>query len=202
MAEHFHNVKISSENVTAYRTLRPGDQLAVEGKMNGIDYYHHGIFISHEDGIIDFGGENKADARVRQVDLLEFTGYGRKRLVKITYPDGKCLPPAEVVENAKKLLANPRKWGPYDAFKNNCEHFAMKCKTGIAHSLQVLQKLKECIMNPLQIFEYAAVSSVGGSSSMSGSSGSSGMSGRDLQATRDPRAFPAFHDMSREVYDK
>lgn len=48
-----------------FRTLRPGDQLAVAGEKNGIEYYHHGIFISHEEGIIHFGGENKADAQVR-----------------------------------------------------------------------------------------------------------------------------------------
>jgi hypothetical protein len=151
----------------SFRTLRPGDQLAVEGDMNGIEYYHHGIFISHEEGIIDFGGENKADATVRQVDLLQFTGYGKRRLVRITYPDGQCLSPDIVVENAKQLLANPEKWGEYNALLNNCEHFAMKCKTGIAVSLQVIEKLKECIMNPLKRMIYSVRSSCVGGSKLS-----------------------------------
>ncbi|XP_055999232.1 uncharacterized protein LOC130047790 [Ostrea edulis] len=163
----FHDLGMSSENVTEYRTLQPGDQLAVEGEMHGIDYYHHGIFISHTEGIIEYGGENKANARVRQVDLLQFTGYGKRRLVKITYPDDQCLPPDEVVENAKKLLANPSKWGGYNAIKNNCEHFAMKCKTGMAVSIQVIEKLKECIKNPFQALRYSVASSFGGGSSIS-----------------------------------
>lgn len=98
-----NDIEISSENVTEYRSLRPGDQLAVQGEMQGIEYYHHGIFISAEEGVIDFGGPNKREATVRSVDLLQFTDYGKRRLVRITYPKGQCLPPEDVIDNAKKL---------------------------------------------------------------------------------------------------
>lgn len=167
--QQFNNIAISSENVTEYRSLRPGDQLAVQGEMEGIDYYHHGIFISAEVGLIDFGGPNKREATVRSVDLLKFTDFGRKRLVRITYPKGQCLPPEVVVDNAKKLLKNPHRWGAFDIITNNCEHFATKCKTGIAISKQVIVKIRECILNPFQVFTYAVASSGG-----LGSSGSFG----------------------------
>lgn len=147
--------------------------------MFGIKYYHHGIFISHEEGIIDFGGANKQDAKVRKVDLLEFTGYGRRRLVRIIYPENQCLPPELVVNNAKELLQNPSRWGPYDAIKNNCEHFATKCKTGIAVSKQAIEKIRECIQNPLQMITYTVLVSAASVEGSSGSlgSGSSGSSG-------------------------
>lgn len=141
--------------------------------MEGIDYYHHGIFISAEVGLIDFGGPNKREATVRSVDLLKFTDFGRKRLVRITYPKGQCLPPEVVVDNAKQLLKNPQRWGAYDMIKNNCEHFATKCKTGISVSKQVIEKIRECILNPFQVFRYVFTSSSGfGSSSLGGSFGS------------------------------
>lgn len=166
----FNNIEISSENVVEYRSLRPGDQLAVQGEREGIDYYHHGIFISAEEGLIDFDGPNKREATVRSVDLLKFTNHGRRRLVRITYPKGQCLPPEVVVDNAKKLLKNPHRWGAFDIITNNCEHFATKCKTGIAISNQVTMKIRECILNPFQIYSYAVASSDSlGSGGLSGS---------------------------------
>lgn len=137
--------------------------------MEGIEYYHHGIFISAEEGLIDFGGPDKIQATVRSVDLLQFTEYGRRRLVKITYPKGQCLPPRVVVDNAKRLLENPGIFGAYHMFINNCEHFATKCKTGIKISIQVIEKIRECILNPFQVFKYAVASSAGLCSSSSGS---------------------------------
>lgn len=119
------------------------------------------------------------EATVRQVDLLDFTSFGKRRLVRITYPENQCLPPDVVVKNAKELLQNRNKWGPYDALKNNCEHFATKCKTGIAISMQAIEKLRECLENPLQIITYTVIVSAASVGSSSGSlgSGSSGSSG-------------------------
>lgn len=154
----------------SFSLLNPGDQLAVQGEKEGVEYYHHGIFISAKEGVIDFGGPNKSDATVRSVSLQQFTDYRRRRLVRITYPKGQCLPPKVVVDNAKMLLKNPRRWGAYDMIENNCEHFASKCKTDIAISKQVIYKIRECILNPFQIFRYVVASS--GASGSSGSFGS------------------------------
>lgn len=178
-------MKITFINYFQSSSLRPGDQLAVEGDILGYEYYHHGIFISHEEDIIDFGSANKLETTVRQVDLLKFTGYGRRRLVRIVYLENQCLPPELVVKNAKELLQNPNKCGPYHLIENNCEHFATKCKTGVAISMQVIERMRECINNPLQMMTYQLIASgvsVGGSSTSLGScfnvsSGSSGSCG-------------------------
>ncbi|KAK3607993.1 hypothetical protein CHS0354_009928 [Potamilus streckersoni] len=163
------DIEIESENITEYRSLQKGDQIAVEGEMSGIEYYHHGIFLGHRKGVADFGGNNKRDARPRIVDILQFTEYGKRRLIRLKYPSGQCLPPEVVVENAKKLVENPDRWGVYDLLNNNCEHFATKCKTGVAVSRQVIDSIRKCIMNPLQAIRYSVASSGSCGSSFSGS---------------------------------
>lgn len=141
--------------------------------------------MGHEKGIADFGGANAADAKVKCVDILQFSDFGRRRLVRINYPNGDCLPPEIAAQNAEKLVADPQRWGPYDLLKNNCEHFATKCKTGIAVSRQVIETIRDCLLNPLQLLKYAVISSsAGGSSCSSGScslgSASSGSGGFEL----------------------
>lgn len=58
------------------------------------------------------------------------------------------------------LVADPHVWGPFDLLKNNCEHFAVRCKTGVAVSFQVLEKLKECLLNPTELIRYTVASCV------------------------------------------
>ncbi|CAC5361873.1 unnamed protein product [Mytilus coruscus] len=140
--------------------LKRGDQIAVEGEQVGINYYHHGIFLGHEKGIAVFGGNNKLDGTVRNVDLLQFTNFGKRKLVRINYPNNDCLPPEITAMNAEMVVADPHRWGPFDILKNNCEHFAVRCKTGVAVSFQVLDKLRECLLNPVQLIRYAVASSV------------------------------------------
>lgn len=139
---------ISSEIVTDHSLLRPGDQLAVQGYYKGIEYYHHGIFISNEEGVVEFGGNDKKSATVKLVELLKFTNYGKRQLVRIAYPNYMCLPPDVVVENAKKLLKSPQTWGSFNVMLNNCEHFATYCKTCIAQSKQAGKIIIECIFYP------------------------------------------------------
>lgn len=161
--------------------LRPGDHVAVKGNFVGEEFYHHGICV--DDGIIDFGaGPN---GKVRKVGIHEFTA-GR-RLERIIYPKGSCLDPTVVKQNAEYYLRNPPSCGLYDIMKNNCEHFATKCKTGIARSKQLWNKLTECVTNPLKGLKFAiggalmsglgGLSNVSGSDDFFGSSSLSGMSG-------------------------
>jgi hypothetical protein len=46
-----------------------------------------------------------------------------------------CFPAERTVALAYEFLRNGA-WPPYEVFLNNCEHFAVYCKTGIAHSAQ------------------------------------------------------------------
>lgn len=142
-----------------HRKLQQGDQIAVEGEQCGIDYFHHGIFLGHEKGVADFGGATKSDATVRVVDIMQFTIRGERKLVRINYPNGGCLSPEIVVKNAEKLVESPDMMGVYNVLKNNCEHFATKCKIGLAVSDQVIQKQRACIENPLNLIKYGAASS-------------------------------------------
>lgn len=48
-----------NQNCFLFRSLRQGDQLAVPGDIQGVEYCHHGIFISAEEGVIDFGSASK-----------------------------------------------------------------------------------------------------------------------------------------------
>lgn len=146
--------------------------------MFGNEYYHHGIFISFEEGIIDFGA-NKEKAQIRKVDLLEFTCFGTRRLVRIIYLENQCLQPELVVKRAKELSRNPNEWKRFDIETNNCEHFATECKIGVAISSQVKEYMEKCINDPLQRMKYTIIVSVAKVGSLSGSSGSgsSGSSG-------------------------
>ena len=128
-----------------FRTLKRGDHIAVEGEVAGVKYYHHGIFLGHNIGVADFGGTNKADASVRVVDILQFTDQGRRQLIRYLYRSTECLSQEEAARNAERLAANPHMWGAYDLVKNNCEHFATRCKIGRPVSFQVLKKLRELV---------------------------------------------------------
>ncbi|MFQ6627471.1 hypothetical protein Gotur_005233 [Gossypium turneri] len=66
-----------------------------------------------------------------RVPLLEF--IARKRGTSYLY-DSK--PPHRVISTATDLLER-NEFGPYDMFTNNCEHFAVYCKTGSATSFQI-----------------------------------------------------------------
>lgn len=162
-----------------FSSLRPGDQVVVKGYIAGEDFYHHGIFV--DDGIIDFGAGTNGE--VRKVSIKEFTA-GR-RLERVLYSDNNCLPPSTVIKNAYEYLRNPSSCGFYDIVKNNCEHFATKCKTGFACSKQLWNKLAGCIFNPLKMLKYAIggalMSAFGGLSNMGGSTNSFGS--RSLSGT-------------------
>lgn len=116
-------------------SLNPGDHIAVDGQFGNLKYYHHGIFISHKEGVVEFGGSKKIFAVVRNVTLDQFTDNRRKQLKRINHTS--FYPPSCVVNTAKSMYAN-KIWNvPYGALTNNCEHFATYCKTGRAESKQV-----------------------------------------------------------------
>ncbi len=70
--------------------------------MEGEIFYHHGIFVSL-DQVIDFGGEGQdmSAYSIRSITLDQFTRKGRRELFRVEYPDDKCLPPEQVIKNAR-----------------------------------------------------------------------------------------------------
>lgn len=166
-----------------FRVLHSGDHIAVKTTRLGEDFYHHGIFISNYDGVIDFGaGQN---GEVRRVSVKAFADG--EKILRVIYNHGECFPPEKVVKNARRYLENPESCGKYDIVNNNCEHFASKCKTGTARSDQLFWKVCSCFFNPIRLIKLViagpilSVSSVlstsGGSCGSSGSCNSSCRSG-------------------------
>ncbi len=78
------------------------------GQKGGVlEYYHHGIY-EGEGTVIDFSGvddKTKSKAAINRINIDAFTDGGdgktSRKLVRIEYEEGKCLPAEEVVENAK-----------------------------------------------------------------------------------------------------
>jgi hypothetical protein len=93
-------------------------------------YWHHAIYIgggwvAHDTGLT----KDKATATVRLDRFQDFTRGDRWEIVQYA----RALPAARVVQLARSRLGER----VYDLFGNNCEHFAMWCKTGRHESQQV-----------------------------------------------------------------
>ena len=140
--------KLTKENVH----LLAGDII----KVKRIGYWHVGIYISDHE-VIHFSSlesdTSSKDNKIIKTSLKQFL-RGRKRLEKVKFssdsnkddplefffkdykfynPDYKLYPAHEVVERAKSRLGEMG----YDLRDNNCEHFAIWCKTGISQSRQI-----------------------------------------------------------------
>lgn len=89
-------------------------------------------------------------------NLLEIIHYTKNAVVKqcikaeelrsncFRFDYTRCItyPPEVVIQRAESRIGERR----YDLLRNNCEHFATSCKTGIADSIQIqwlYKKLKE-----------------------------------------------------------
>lgn len=129
------------------RLLEDGDHLAVEGGSTGLHLYdHHGIFVGHKEGVIDFNDES--GGKLRLIDISVFHDDKKRPLKRICYKSGQCLEPFKVVENAKMLLNNQTEWRKFNLIYNNCEHFATYCKCGNATSKQT-----DAIQNALNVYK-------------------------------------------------
>ncbi|MFC3211535.1 lecithin retinol acyltransferase family protein [Planomicrobium okeanokoites] len=151
-----------------------GDIIGVNRPM----YIHYGIYISHEKVIHFSSLESDtsfADNRIIQTDLKTFLRDSdtffvldveslEERILKFPtlYPvmkiptninlsqirklfsKMKINSPEETVERAKSCLGN----GSYNLATNNCEHFAVWCKTGVSKSYQVDAILSLILQGP------------------------------------------------------
>ncbi|TXG65493.1 hypothetical protein EZV62_006768 [Acer yangbiense] len=125
------------------KKLKPGDHIYCW--RQAFIYAHHGIYVG--DGkVIHFthgpaGQENGSviissslpDPQFQMFHALNVYGVSRAYfLAKVR--GGTCTlatsdPPRDVLHRANILLKNG--FGDYDVFKNNCEDFAIYCKTGL-----------------------------------------------------------------------
>ncbi|XP_039156140.1 lecithin retinol acyltransferase-like [Eucalyptus grandis] len=134
-----------SGNVIRQEELNPATHIYTY-RQSGL-YSHHGIYIG-EDNIIHFTrtGVNKTslDSFRREGEKLHSLhsyAYGRPLLeywlmrwgTRTTLPDAKL--PEEVINKAWELYEG-NSFGKYDLINNNCEHFAVFCRTGVRASAQ------------------------------------------------------------------
>lgn len=56
--------------------------------MQGVKYFHHGIYVGEKVGVIHFGGENKPDVKIKDDDIMVFWGSktSRIQMVKTEIP--------------------------------------------------------------------------------------------------------------------
>ena len=143
--------------------LKHGDQIAVMGRaadllntqegrlllqfmgcINKI-YYHHGIFDKTKMEVIDFYGENKANAIPRTRGFIEFFA-GHTTLYRVKYMEGEqCLPVSETMAKAEDAVKKASSWPGYNLIENNCESFATYLKTGELISKQALDALAKAV---------------------------------------------------------
>ena len=134
-----------------------------------MEYHHHGIEVGDGE-VIHLTGDNKKNSRVIKTPLpvflqnrkKEIVDYDRfidklishKKVLRALYGDDPIIPtldddaiyeikqrirnPEKAVTEAEKCLSKPG----YDIFKNNCEHFAVFCKTGLRASFQVIELIE------------------------------------------------------------
>ena len=107
-------------------------------------YYHHGVYLG-EDRVAHFSGENKADAKPRVCEMVEFMdGAVDEKLCWARYDNHNLLLPMETtLDKARKVIASPSKWPKYNVMKNNCESFATWLKTGENISAQAIKAVIE-----------------------------------------------------------
>lgn len=135
------------------RLLNPGDHIVVMDKEGSALASHHGIFIGYGEGFIHVAGR---DLTVKKTDFYVFITKAvgdNNELWRVIYENSS--PPEEVINRAKQSLENSSSFGSYSIFKNNCEHFATYCKTGVAISLQIIQKIRDCYVSPVKLFKTA-----------------------------------------------
>lgn len=103
-------------------------------------YAHYGVYAESPDGphIIHYTGENGPgdfNGMVRETPIDIFlNGEKDYTVCKFDHKRYKTVYSSEeTVERARSRLGQKS----YDILKNNCEHFAVWCKTGMWESLQV-----------------------------------------------------------------
>jgi len=109
---------------------RKGDVLYVDKML----YRHYGIYEGNNFVIhyaVQDGSFKKKNAVVHETSLEQFANGFPVKIFR--FQPGQSLSPYEVVENARSRIGEKC----YNLLFNNCEHFAVWCKTGVHGSSQV-----------------------------------------------------------------
>ena len=135
-----------------YKDLQVGDIIGVKRFL----YSHYGVYVG-DGNVIHYSGEKGDFVGVKSIrygTMNDFLG-GKKEFFELIFRKVHLKPrkekryetqseeyflysPEETVERAKSRLGETK----YNLALNNCEHFAIWCKTGVSESYQVKAVLK------------------------------------------------------------
>ncbi len=143
---HIENYKLKSKMVTKFkvvnstispplkekRTAKYGDIIGVSKEFMGYKYEHYGVYIGDNKVIHFCSSTGKVkDTEIQETAMGSYFKTGEYFILNINSP--LKLTPEEVVSRAKTRIGEKN----YDLLQNNCEHFALWCKTGNCKSYQV-----------------------------------------------------------------
>ena len=122
----------------------------VPGNDDWVLYWHFAIVesLNHSKNTINaihfdagYGGAAdlaaKGDASIRRAEI----GFGGDEIYVVRLDPALCFRPADVISRARSKLGEKQ----YNLVANNCEHFAIWCKTGVSYSSQVVDAIKASI---------------------------------------------------------
>ena len=128
------------------KQIRPGDVIYVE-RMNGI-YRHYGIYVG-KGTIIHYGTKDKDFGKgisIHKSTMKEFL-KGENKYYICKFPEHANIEnyhlftKKEAVQRAYKRLGEQS----YSLVTNNCEHFALWCRTNISQSSQI-KKIEKALL--------------------------------------------------------
>jgi hypothetical protein len=109
--------------------LQAGDVIYIDR----VFYRHYGIYAG-KGRVIHYSGENShfgKDVGIRETSLKHFAGGGKYNVLQ--FVGSQPFSGKETVNRARSRLGEES----YSLLFNNCEHFALWCKTGRSKSIQV-----------------------------------------------------------------
>lgn len=162
-------MKDKMERLTSEDFLKPGDMIGVSRGT----YEHYGIYIGHKRVIHYAGDGNDFSGKIsiheapfeefiknsKNYFVISFAGKHPVRIKSTTkfiandtfgcYSNKKysIYSPEETLQRAYSRIGETK----YSLIKNNCEHFAMWCKTGVSESTQVKQIIRYVLTNGVSI---------------------------------------------------
>jgi len=115
------------------KKLKAGDVIFIDR----IIYQHYGIYVGNGK-VIHYAARNGdfgTDVGVRETSLEQFAGDSKCSIIKFDKKNTgvKYFSPKETVRRAQSRIGEKS----YNLIFNNCEHFALWCKTGKSKSIQV-----------------------------------------------------------------
>ncbi|XP_068726964.1 uncharacterized protein [Montipora capricornis] len=140
------------KRVSSLSQLQTGRHIAKKGSVRL--YWHHAIVenVDTEEGIVNAIEYSNGAGGFLRDNISPPKNPGKAKVMRGKYrlednlyliEHEKCLPADEVVSRARSRLGERE----YHLLKNNCEHFAMWCKTGRSLSEQAKEKEKEAKEN-------------------------------------------------------